>query len=148
MDQLHSRARSAFWPAAAHLVPLIFRLPVRFQASTTLSEDPYVWHWLAVTGALFLLSAVAFALRLRTASRIARPALTPEEDSEAEHRAAEPATAAGDCGRDDHKVPPTPQPPAGEDRTRPARPAIGQAVTQMTAQGLMTKASETRPAPR
>jgi hypothetical protein len=45
--------------------PLIFRLPTRFPATTTLSLDPYLWHWLAVTGALFLLSATVFALRLR-----------------------------------------------------------------------------------
>ena len=45
--------------------PLILRLRSPYHASTTLSADPYVWHWLAVTGALFLLSAVAFALRLR-----------------------------------------------------------------------------------
>jgi hypothetical protein len=47
--------------------PLIFRLPTRFPATTTLSLDPYLWHWLAVTGALFLLSAVTLAVRLRTA---------------------------------------------------------------------------------
>jgi hypothetical protein len=46
--------------------PLIFRLPARFPVTTTLSLDPYLWHWLAVTGALFLLSAAALALRLRT----------------------------------------------------------------------------------
>jgi hypothetical protein len=45
--------------------PLIFRLPTGFQAATTLSLDPYLWHWLAVTGALFLLSAIALAVRLR-----------------------------------------------------------------------------------
>jgi hypothetical protein len=45
--------------------PLIFRLPTRFPDTTTLSLDPYLWHWLAVTGALFLLSAAALALRLR-----------------------------------------------------------------------------------
>jgi hypothetical protein len=45
--------------------PLILRLPARFQATTTLSADPYLWHWLGVTGALFLLSAAALALRLR-----------------------------------------------------------------------------------
>jgi hypothetical protein len=45
--------------------PLILRLPTRFPATTTLSLDPYLWHWLAVTGALFLLSAIMFALRLR-----------------------------------------------------------------------------------
>jgi hypothetical protein len=46
--------------------PLIFRLPTGFQAATTLSLNPYLWHWLAVTGTLFLLSAAALALRLRT----------------------------------------------------------------------------------
>jgi hypothetical protein len=46
--------------------PLIFRLPTRFPATTTLSLSPYLWHWLAVTGALFLLSATALALRLRS----------------------------------------------------------------------------------
>jgi len=45
--------------------PLIFRLPRRFTATTTLSVDPFLWHWLAVTGALFLLSATALAVRLR-----------------------------------------------------------------------------------
>lgn len=45
--------------------PLILRLRSPYHASTRLSAAPYVWHWLAVTGALFLLSAVAFALRLR-----------------------------------------------------------------------------------
>jgi hypothetical protein len=45
--------------------PLIFRLPGRFTLTTTLSLDPFLWHWLAVTGALFLLSATALALRLR-----------------------------------------------------------------------------------
>src|SRR6185437_13636788 len=53
--------------------PLVLRLPSPYHASTTLSADPYVWHWLAVTGALFLLSAVAFALRLRGRPRTARP---------------------------------------------------------------------------
>jgi len=48
--------------------PLIFRLTAVYHASTTLSPDPYVWHWLAVTGALFLLSAVALAVRLRATS--------------------------------------------------------------------------------
>jgi len=52
--------------------PLIFRLPGGFQSSTTLSLNPYLWHWLAVTGALFLLSAAALALRLRVARHGAR----------------------------------------------------------------------------
>jgi hypothetical protein len=56
--------------------PLIFRLPTRFPDTTTLSLDPYLWHWLAVTGALFLLSAAALALRLRSGRR-KRKARTP-----------------------------------------------------------------------
>jgi hypothetical protein len=62
--------------------PLILRLQSPYHASTTLSADPYVWHWLAVTGALFLLSAVAFAVRLRRQSRTVappeRPAAAPD----------------------------------------------------------------------
>ena len=53
--------------------PLILRLTTRYQQSTTLSPDPFLWHWLAVTGALFLLSAAAYALRLRAAHRAAAP---------------------------------------------------------------------------
>jgi hypothetical protein len=53
--------------------PLILRLSTRYQAGTTLSPDPFLWHWLAVTGALFLLSAAAYALRLRAAHRAAAP---------------------------------------------------------------------------
>jgi len=49
--------------------PLILRLRTRYHASTTLSPDPYLWHWLAVTGALFLISAVALALRIRRLTR-------------------------------------------------------------------------------
>jgi hypothetical protein len=49
--------------------PLILRLGTHYQASTGLSPDPFLWHWLAVTGALFLLSAAAFALRVRASGR-------------------------------------------------------------------------------
>ncbi len=52
--------------------PLIFRLPRRFPGTTALSLDPYLWHWLGVTGALFLLSAAGLALRLRTSRREGR----------------------------------------------------------------------------
>jgi peroxiredoxin len=52
--------------------PLIFRLPTRFPLTTTLSLDPYLWHWLGVTGALFLLSATALAVRLGTLRRRSR----------------------------------------------------------------------------
>ena len=57
--------------------PLILRLPSPYHASTTLSADPYLWHWLAVTGALFLLSAVAFALRLRGQPQTTQPPRRP-----------------------------------------------------------------------
>jgi len=57
--------------------PLIFRLPTGFQAATTLSLNPYLWHWLAVTGALFLLSAAALALRLRASHHSLRKGHTP-----------------------------------------------------------------------
>jgi hypothetical protein len=53
--------------------PLILRLGTHYQESTTLSPDPFLWHWLAVTGALFLISAIAYAVRLRVAHRAAAP---------------------------------------------------------------------------
>jgi hypothetical protein len=53
--------------------PLILRLPAGFPRTTTLSLDPYLWHWLGVTGALFLLSAIALAVRQGRARRAARP---------------------------------------------------------------------------
>jgi len=62
--------------------PLILRLPSPYHASTTLSADPYVWHWLAVTGTLFLLAAVAFALRLRRQARTAQPPRRPDADQQ------------------------------------------------------------------
>ena len=71
--------------------PLILRLTSHYQLSTTLSPDPYVWHWLAVTGALFLLSAIAYAFRLRHAHRAARP-----RAKRAGHRS--PAGRAGQPG--------------------------------------------------
>jgi hypothetical protein len=74
--------------------PLILRLRSPYHASTTLSADPYAWHWLAVTGTLFLLSAVAFALRLR-----GRPTQEDEEDKEAKRAASEPARPDGGAGK-------------------------------------------------
>jgi hypothetical protein len=62
--------------------PLIFRLATRFPAATSLSLDPYLWHWLGVTGALFLLSATAYALRLGVARRRARNERTSDRDPE------------------------------------------------------------------
>lgn len=48
--------------------PLILRLRTSYHASTALSPGPFLWHWLAVTGTLFLLSAAMLALRLRRTS--------------------------------------------------------------------------------
>jgi len=61
--------------------PLIFRIPSRFPRTTDLSLDPYLGHWLAVTGVLFLLSAFALAVRLGVrAGRGSREAPAHDED--------------------------------------------------------------------
>ena len=77
--------------------PLIFRLPAGFQAATTLSLDPYLWHWLAVTGALFLLSASALALRLRGGrhGHLRGPASGPEVAGPPPHVTPGPSGTAG-----------------------------------------------------
>ena len=73
--------------------PLIFRLPAHFPASTTLPLDPYLWHWLAVTGALFLLSATALALRLGAARRRARNGPTSSQETAGPDEQAGPAAS-------------------------------------------------------
>jgi hypothetical protein len=80
--------------------PLILRLPSPYHASTALSADPYVWHWLAVTGALFLLSAVAFAVRLRREARRAARAAAAERAAAAARAAAEQAAARAAAARE------------------------------------------------
>jgi hypothetical protein len=50
-------------------LPLILRLHTSCHASTALSQNPHVWHRLAVTPALFFLPAVTFAVRLRITPR-------------------------------------------------------------------------------
>jgi hypothetical protein len=76
--------------------PLVLRLRTRYQASTTLSPDPYLWHWLAVTGALFLISAVALALRLRA---LRHPPAPPEQQpAPPRPLPPQPGPAAGDAG--------------------------------------------------
>jgi hypothetical protein len=97
--------------------PLILRLQSPHHASTTLSADPYMWHWLAVTGALFLLSADMFALRLRGNQRAAPPPERP---------AAEPAGAGPDSegGREtDSGHPGQGQPPTVLAEPEPERDA-------------------------
>jgi hypothetical protein len=59
--------------------PLIFQLPTQFTADhTDLPLSPYMGRWLAVTGALFLLSAVAYAVRLAVGGGSRRSAPAPE----------------------------------------------------------------------
>ncbi len=45
--------------------PSILRLNTIYHATTSLSSRDFLSHWLLVTGVLFLLSAVAYAVRLR-----------------------------------------------------------------------------------
>lgn len=49
--------------------PLIFRLTDLYEGITAMPVSVYLGRWLAVTGALFAGSALAFALRLRRARR-------------------------------------------------------------------------------
>lgn len=48
-------------------LPSIARLSDIYTSTTALSSSGYFLRWLGVTGVLFLLSAVAFAIRLRRA---------------------------------------------------------------------------------
>jgi hypothetical protein len=114
--------------------PLILRLQSPYRASTTLSADPYVWHWLAVTGALFLLSAVAFALRLRrrprTASPPGRPATPPAgagPDDEGGHETDPGHPGQADPGQG-------PQPAILEERVLEEREPEGNAGEQTPAE--------------
>lgn len=48
--------------------PLILRVSSpHYRQASGLSAAPYLWRWLAVTGVIFLASAVSYALRLRHA---------------------------------------------------------------------------------
>jgi hypothetical protein len=100
--------------------PLILRLRTRYQASTTLSPDPYLWHWLAVTGALFLISAIALALRIRG---MRHPPAPPEPHSPP------PLSPSGPppSGPPPSGPPPSGPPPSGPplDPPSPRPPSIG-----------------------
>src|SRR6266853_1206159 len=53
--------------------PLILGLSATtYQRASGLVTDPYLWRWLAVTGVMFALSAVSYALARRRASARAR----------------------------------------------------------------------------
>jgi hypothetical protein len=134
--------------------PLILRLRSPYHASTTLSADPYLWHWLAVTGTLFLLSAVVFALRLRAQSRAATPPAAEagegqqqpavqedredpqdhqdsqgHEDQEAERVAREPSRP-DDEAADDQRGTSSGQEPRAAEEPQPPSPVRGQADDQ------------------
>jgi peroxiredoxin len=93
--------------------PLILRLTTHYQYSTTLSPDPYLWHWLAVTGALFLLSAVMLALRLR---------MRPRPVTALEPRPA-PSGADGRAGNNGHAYAPSRSPGADDTTVTRKNPA-------------------------
>jgi len=57
--------------------PLILRLPPGYPAISSLTTEPYLERWLAITGVLFVASAVAYAVRLGTARRAAGTRLQP-----------------------------------------------------------------------
>ncbi len=68
-------------PAAFSLLLLLVWFPLilglssdRYHRASGLSTAPYLWRWLAVTGVMFTISAVSYALRLRRASSQARRA--------------------------------------------------------------------------
>ncbi|MER6123249.1 hypothetical protein ABT173_11355 [Streptomyces sp. NPDC001795] len=52
--------------------PLVFRLAVPYAGDTGLSDSVYLGRWLAITGVLFVASAVAFAVRWRRVRRAGR----------------------------------------------------------------------------
>lgn len=63
-------------PAAFSLLLLLVWFPLilglssaSYRRASGLSTSPYLWRWLAVTGAAFLISAVCYALRLRRVAR-------------------------------------------------------------------------------
>jgi hypothetical protein len=49
--------------------PLILHLPTAFHAASGLPDPPFLLHWLAVTAALFVLSAAALLARITTKRR-------------------------------------------------------------------------------
>ena len=136
--------------------PLILRLTASYHASTTLSPEPYLWHWLAVTGVLFLLSAVAFAARLRGTSQH-----TPPPDAGREARAAHradpvpPADGAGQARSATIRAPAWPaaeeiraDPAPGEEPEHPvtgaglARPAGGESQARPAHEATGTHPAE------
>ena len=51
-------------------LPLIFSLsPGLYRPTTGMTEEPYLERWLAMTAALFVLSAIAYVIRVRREGR-------------------------------------------------------------------------------
>ena len=61
--------------------PLIFQLPAGYSNTTALSTEHYLEHWLAITAALFLISAILFAVRLRREHAARRTPADPPDPS-------------------------------------------------------------------
>lgn len=73
-------------PAAFSLLLLLVWFPLilglssaAYRRASGLGTGPYLWRWLAVTGALFAASAVSYALRLRRAPSLPGPTGTGGE---------------------------------------------------------------------
>ncbi len=92
-------------------LPLILRLHTNYHALTTLSPNPYLWHWLAVTGTLFLLSAAAFALRLRGRPRPPDASREDQREPAVPRPVRPPAGAPQDGSVETVKDGQAPQPP-------------------------------------
>ncbi|WP_435056569.1 hypothetical protein [Streptomyces noursei] len=65
--------------------PLILRLSAPYQGATGLSDDVYLGRWLALTGVLFGVSALALAVRLGRLRRAARARAARDARGDAEH---------------------------------------------------------------
>ncbi|GAA4832057.1 hypothetical protein GCM10025787_09060 [Saccharopolyspora rosea] len=61
--------------------PLILDLPDLYPGATRLSGNVYLGRWLAITAVLFGVSALAFAIKLRRATRQTRERGAPGEDT-------------------------------------------------------------------
>jgi len=70
------RRRLALWHAAAPAMlslllalmslPLVLRLSeANYRPTTGMTQEAFLWRWLAITGALFALSGAVFAIRAR-----------------------------------------------------------------------------------
>ncbi|MQY15467.1 hypothetical protein SRB5_56490 [Streptomyces sp. RB5] len=53
--------------------PLVFRLSPGYESASLRSADGYLFNWLGLTGALFALSALLYAVRARRSATNRRP---------------------------------------------------------------------------